>query len=60
MSKSALITGGSRGIGLGIAEALGKAGYRLAINGVRNEEEAKEQLNFLRQFIEVIVMMHGL
>ena len=54
MSKSALITGGSRGIGLGIAEALGKAGYRLAINGVRNEEEAKEQLNFLRQFTEVI------
>jgi NAD(P)-dependent dehydrogenase (short-subunit alcohol dehydrogenase family) len=54
MSKSALITGGSRGIGLGIAEALAKAGYRLAINGVRNEEEAKEQLGFLKQFTEVI------
>jgi len=54
MTKSALITGGSRGIGLGIAEALGKEGYRLAINGVRDEEEAQEQLNFLKQFADVI------
>ena len=54
MAKSALITGGSRGIGLGIVEALGKAGYRLAINGVRDESEAKEPLNFLQQFTEVI------
>jgi NAD(P)-dependent dehydrogenase (short-subunit alcohol dehydrogenase family) len=54
MAKTALITGGSRGIGLGIAEALGKLGYNLAINGMRNEEEVAEQLNHLRQYAEVI------
>ncbi len=53
MNKSALITGGSRGIGLGIAEALGRQGYRLAINGVRDEDEASDQLNYLRKFSEV-------
>jgi NAD(P)-dependent dehydrogenase (short-subunit alcohol dehydrogenase family) len=54
MAKSALITGGSRGIGLGIAEALAKQGYNLAINGVRNEEEASEQLHFLKQLSDVV------
>lgn len=54
MEKSALITGGSRGIGLGIAEALGKQGYRLAINGVRDEDEAGEQINYLKRFAEVV------
>jgi 3-oxoacyl-[acyl-carrier protein] reductase len=54
MAKSALITGGSRGIGLGIAEALAKQGYRLAINGVRNEDEAREQLDVLRKMTEVV------
>ena len=53
MEKSALITGGSRGIGLGIAEALGKLGYRLAINGIRSEEEVSEQLNYLRKYTDV-------
>ena len=54
MAKSALITGGSRGIGLGIAEALAKEGYNLAINGVRNEDEARDQLNVLRKNTEVV------
>lgn len=35
MTKNVLITGGSRGIGLGIARELAKAGCNLAINGVR-------------------------
>ena len=54
MAKSALITGGSRGIGLGIAEALGKQGYNLAINGVRDHDEVQEQLNYLRRYTDVV------
>lgn len=54
MAKSALITGGSRGIGLGIAEALGKQGYNLAINGIRDEDEVSEQINHLKKFANVI------
>jgi 3-oxoacyl-[acyl-carrier protein] reductase len=45
--KSALITGGSRGIGLGIAHRLGKEGYNLIINGVRPEEGVKDTLKEL-------------
>ena len=54
MAKSALITGGSRGIGLGIAEALAKQGYNLAINGVRDQDEVQEQLNQLSRYTEVV------
>ena len=54
MGRAALVTGGSRGIGFGIAEALGKRGYDLAINGVREEEEVMEQLTHLRKFAEVV------
>lgn len=47
--KVALVTGGSRGIGLGVAQALAKEGIDLAINGVRPEENVKETLEALRQ-----------
>lgn len=46
--KVALITGGSRGIGLGIAYALAGEGYNLAINGVRPESDVKDILDELR------------
>lgn len=36
MSKTAIITGGTRGIGLGIARALREEGYQLVLCGVRN------------------------
>ena len=43
-----LITGGSRGIGYGIAEHLANAGFDLAINGVRPEEAVRDALEALR------------
>ena len=48
MKNVALITGGSRGIGLGIAKALVKEGYRVAINGVRPIQQITEPLNDLK------------
>jgi NAD(P)-dependent dehydrogenase (short-subunit alcohol dehydrogenase family) len=55
MNKCALITGGSRGIGFGIAVALAQHGYNLAINGVRSEDLLQGQLNILRNHnIDVI------
>ena len=48
MSRVALITGGSRGIGLGIAKKLAEDGFNLAINGVRDEASARESLEELR------------
>ncbi|WP_075349139.1 3-ketoacyl-ACP reductase [Algoriphagus marinus] len=50
MNQVALITGGSRGIGLGIAKKLAKEGFDLAINGVREEALAAESLQKLRSF----------
>ena len=48
MKYVALITGGSRGIGLGIAHALVKEGYRVAINGIRPIQQVVETLNELK------------
>ena len=49
-SPVALITGGSRGIGLGIATELAKAGFDLAINGLRDEIAVKPVLVELEKF----------
>lgn len=48
MSKTAIITGGTRGIGLGIARALRDEGYKLVVCGVRNEAAVSEVLCELR------------
>ena len=49
MNKIAFITGGTRGIGFGVALALGKAGFDLALNGMRNEGEVADALEEVRK-----------
>ncbi|MFX6461602.1 SDR family NAD(P)-dependent oxidoreductase, partial [Acinetobacter baumannii] len=52
--KTALITGGSRGLGLQMAEALGEMGARLAITARKSDElaEAKAHLQGLGYQVE--------
>ena len=48
MKRIALITGGSRGIGFGIAKHLAENGFDIAINGVREETDVTDVLIELR------------
>lgn len=59
MKKVAFVTGGSRGIGYGIAEHLAKAGFDLAINGVRPETSVTEALDGLRAFGAEVIYCPG-
>jgi len=47
--KVALVTGGSRGIGFGIASKLADEGWNVAINGMRPEDAVHEPLQKLRE-----------
>ena len=46
--RVALVTGGTRGIGLGIARALAREGWAIALGGVRPEEKVNGVLQELR------------
>jgi 3-oxoacyl-[acyl-carrier protein] reductase len=48
MKRAALITGGARGIGLGISQCLAQEGYDLAICGVREEAAVEQVIQDLR------------
>ena len=49
MKETALITGGTRGIGFGIAIKLAQEGVDLAINGVRAEDQVEDKLKILKE-----------
>jgi NAD(P)-dependent dehydrogenase (short-subunit alcohol dehydrogenase family) len=59
MKQVALITGGSRGIGLGIATALAEAGFDIALNGVRDEYLLKDVMNELEKTGARVIYCQG-
>lgn len=59
MKKVALITGGTRGIGLGIAKELAKAGFSLALNGQRDETDVRSVLEELRELNTEVAYFQG-
>lgn len=52
-TRSALVTGGSRGIGLGIAERFLTDGYRVVINGLRTPGAVSDTLETLSRLGDV-------
>jgi NAD(P)-dependent dehydrogenase (short-subunit alcohol dehydrogenase family) len=59
MSKVAFVTGGTRGIGLGIATELAKAGFDLAVNGIREEAAVKPVLEKLGSLGAQVAYIRG-
>jgi 3-oxoacyl-[acyl-carrier protein] reductase len=59
MNKVALVTGGSRGIGYGIAIELAKNGFNLAINGMRSKTEVAEVVKQLKEFGNDVIYCRG-
>jgi gluconate 5-dehydrogenase len=58
--RVALITGGSRGLGLQMAEALGEMGCRLAITARKADELAEARAHLDKQGIEVLTVVNDL
>ena len=57
--RVALVTGGSRGIGLGIAAELAKSGFDLAINGQREASQVDASLVTLRKLGAEVAYCRG-
>jgi len=59
MKKIALITGGSRGIGFGIAEQLAQNEFDLAINGTRSSNKVEDAIKRLKDFGNEVIYCQG-
>jgi len=59
MKKVVFLTGGSRGIGLGIVKQLAMLGFDLAINGVRPEESVREILSTIKELGADVIYCPG-
>jgi len=59
MKKVALVTGGSRGIGLGIVKQLAMLGFDLAINGVRPEESVRKTMSEVKELGADVIYCPG-
>jgi 3-oxoacyl-[acyl-carrier protein] reductase len=59
MTRVALVTGGTRGIGLGIARALAHDGWDLALGGVRPDEDVADAIEELRRHGRTVVYVRG-
>lgn len=59
MKRVALITGGSRGIGFGVASHLARNGFDIAINGVREEAAVQEVTQTLQDLGAQVLYCQG-
>ncbi|MBX2924484.1 MAG: 3-ketoacyl-ACP reductase [Chitinophagaceae bacterium] len=59
MKRVALITGGTRGIGFGIATQLAKEGFNLAVNGTRPEEAVQTAVEELKALGAEVMYCRG-
>jgi NAD(P)-dependent dehydrogenase (short-subunit alcohol dehydrogenase family) len=59
MKRVALITGGSRGIGFGVATELAKNGFDLAINGMRAATDVEDVVLELKEYGNDVIYCQG-
>lgn len=58
-NKTALITGGANGIGLGIALQLASEGYAVAVLGRNSEDHVKENIDKIKSFGAPVIYISG-